>query len=126
VLKVFYDLLKDDDIRDYIFRNFIYEIPGIRRKEFVKELRKIIPSIKADEIKFAKNIGGLRPQVIDKVKKQLLLGEAKIETDKGIIFNMTPSPGATSCLGNAEVDARKICTYLDQRFKDKKFKDELE
>ena len=126
VLKVFYDLLKDDDIRDYIFRNFIYEIPGIRRKEFVKELRKIIPNIKADEIKFAKNIGGLRPQVIDKVKKQLLLGEAKIETDIGITFNMTPSPGATSCLGNAEVDARKICTYLDQRFKDKKFKDELE
>ena len=126
VLKVFYDLLKDDDIRDYIFRNFIYEIPGIRRKEFVKELKKIIPNIKADEIKFAKNIGGLRPQVIDKVQKKLLLGEAKIETDIGITFNMTPSPGATSCLGNAEVDARKICTYLEQRFKDKKFKDELE
>ena len=126
VLKVFYDLLKDDDIRDYVFRNFIYEIPGIRRKEFVKELRKIIPNIKADEIKFAEKIGGLRPQVIDKVKKQLLLGEAKIETDIGITFNMTPSPGATSCLGNAEIDARKICTYLEQRFKDKKFKDELE
>jgi len=126
VLKVFYDLLKDDDIRDYIFRNFIYEIPGIRRKEFVKELRKIIPSIKADEIKFAKNIGGLRPQVIDKVKKQLLLGEAKIETDMGIVFNMTPSPGATSCLGNAEIDARKVCDYLGQSFKSKKFKDELE
>ncbi|MEN8147496.1 MAG: FAD-dependent oxidoreductase [Campylobacterota bacterium] len=125
VLKVFYDLLKDDDIRDYVFRNFIYEIPGIRRKEFVKELRKIIPSIKADEIKFAKNIGGLRPQVIDKVKKQLLLGEAKIETDVGVIFNMTPSPGATSCLGNAEVDVKLICEYLDQEFYKKKFKDEL-
>ena len=126
VLKVFYDLLKDDDIRDYIFRNFIYEIPGIRRKEFVKELKKIIPNIKADEIEFAKNIGGLRPQVIDKVKKQLLLGEAKIETGKGLIFNMTPSPGATSCLGNAEIDARMVCDFLGQRFKDKKFKDELE
>jgi len=126
VLKVFYDLLKDDDIRDYVFRNFIYEIPGLRRKEFVKELQKIIPMIGADDIKFAKNIGGLRPQVIDKVKKELLLGEAKIETDIGIIFNMTPSPGATSCLGNAEIDARLVCDFLGQKFKENKFKDELE
>lgn len=126
VLKVFYDLLKDDDIRDYVFKNFIYEIPGIRRHEFVKELRKIIPNIDPDEIEFAKNVGGLRPQVIDKVKKELLLGEAKIETDSGVIFNMTPSPGATSCLGNAEVDAKLICTYLNQNFHTKKFKDELE
>lgn len=126
VLKVFYDLLKDDDIRDYIFRNFIYEIPGIRRQEFVKELKKIIPNIQADEIEFADNIGGLRPQVIDKVNKKLLLGEAKIETDVGVIFNMTPSPGATSCLGNAEVDARRICSYLGQTFDEKRFRDELE
>ncbi len=126
VLKVFYDLLKDDDIRDYIFRNFVYEIPGLRRNEFVKELKKIIPSIQPDEIEFADHVGGLRPQVIDKVKKQLLLGEAKIETDIGILFNMTPSPGATSCLGNAEIDAKLICDYLNQEFYVRKFKDELE
>ncbi len=126
VLKVFYDLLKDDDIRDYIFRNFVYEIPGLRRNEFVKELKKIIPAIEADEIEFADHVGGLRPQVIDKVKKQLLLGEAKIETDIGIIFNMTPSPGATSCLGNAETDAKLVCSYLDLKFHKKKFNDELE
>lgn len=126
VLKVFYDLLKDDEIRDYIFRNFIYEIPGLRRNEFVKELRKIIPNIKAEEIEFAENIGGLRPQVIDKVKKELLLGEAKIETEIGVIFNMTPSPGATSCLGNAEVDAKLLCAYLGVRFYAEKFSMELE
>ena len=126
VLKVFYDLLRDDDIRDYIFKNFVYEIPGIRRNEFVKELQKIIPKIEADEIEFAENVGGLRPQVIDKVKKELLLGEAKIETDIGVIFNMTPSPGATSCLGNAEVDARLVCQYLGRRFYAEKFSRELE
>ncbi len=125
VLKVFYDLLKDDDIRDYVFKNFIYEIPGLRRSEFVKELKKIIPAIDADEIEFAENVGGLRPQVIDKVNRQLLLGEAKIETAIGIIFNMTPSPGATSCLGNAEVDAKLVCDYLGRAFYTKKFKDEL-
>ncbi len=126
VLKVFFDLLKDDEIRDYIFRNFIYEIPGLRRNEFVKELRKIIPNIEPEGIEFAENVGGLRPQVIDKVKKELLLGEAKIETEIGVIFNMTPSPGATSCLGNAEIDARLLCDYLGVRFYEEKFKKELE
>lgn len=126
VLKVFYDLLVDDDIRDYIFRNFIYEIPGLRRNEFVKELRKIIPSIEPDEIEFAEHVGGLRPQVIDKVNEKLLLGEAKIETDIGVVFNMTPSPGATSCLGNAETDAKLVCDYLGRRFYAERFKQELE
>ena len=65
-------------------------------------------------------------QVIDKVKKELLLGEAKIETEIGVIFNMTPSPGATSCLGNAEVDAKLLCDYLGVRFYADKFKKELE
>ena len=42
-----------------------------------------------------------------------MLGEAKIDTGKGAIFNMTPSPGGTSCLENAELDLRTICEYLD-------------
>ena len=36
-----------------------------------------------------------------------MLGEASITELEGIIFNMTPSPGATSCLGNAERDIKK-------------------
>lgn len=34
----------------------------------------------------------------------LVMGEAKIDTGEGSIFNMTPSPGGTSCLENAEID----------------------
>jgi malate dehydrogenase (quinone) len=126
VLKVFYDLLKDDVIRDYAFKNFLYEIPGIRRAEFVKELKKIVPSIEEDDIEYAENVGGLRPQVIDKEKEELLLGEAKIVTEIGVIFNMTPSPGATSCLGNALDDAKLVCDYLGAVFFEEKFSRELE
>jgi len=126
VLKVFYNLLKDSDIRDYVFKNFVYEIPGVRRQEFTKELRKIIPTATADDITFANEVGGLRPQVIDKKREELMLGEAKIETDIGVTFNMTPSPGATSCLANAELDARKVCSFLGSRFKERKFEEELE
>jgi malate dehydrogenase (quinone) len=106
-------------------KNFLYEVPLIRQKLFAKEVQKIIPSIQEDDITFAEGIGGLRPQVIDKKNKKLLLGEAKIDTKKGIVFNMTPSPGATSCLGNAIEDTKLICKFLDKKFKENRFKKEL-
>ncbi|WP_457743562.1 FAD-dependent oxidoreductase [Sulfurimonas sp.] len=125
VFNVFYDLLSDKDIRDYAIKNFLYEIPGIRQKLFAKEVQKIVPSLTKDDITFAEGVGGLRPQIIDKKKKKLLLGEAKIDTKKGIVFNMTPSPGATSCLGNALEDTKLICKFLHATFKANKFKKEL-
>ncbi len=125
VLEVFYDLLSDSDIREYVMKNFLYEIPLIREKLFIKEVQKILPSMSEDDITFAEGVGGLRPQVIDKKNKKLLLGEAKIDTKKGIVFNMTPSPGATSCLGNALEDTKLICKFLDKKFKANKFKKEL-
>ena len=125
VLKVFYDLMHDSDIRDFVLKNFMYEIPGVRRKLFVKELQKIVPTITADDIEYAHNVGGLRPQVIDKVNRKLLLGEAKIDTQKGVVFNMTPSPGATSCIANAIDDVKMICKYLNKTFYEDKFKTEL-
>ena len=125
VIEVFYDLLRDSDIREYAIKNFLYEVPGVRRKLFAKEVRKIVPSMTADDIEFAEGVGGLRPQVIDKKTKKLFLGEAKIETGEGVVFNMTPSPGATSCLGNAYRDAELICDFLGTKFKKKKFNREL-
>ncbi len=38
---------------------------------------------------------------------------------------MTPSPGATSCLGNAERDIKHVCEHLNLTFDEKKFKEEL-
>ena len=125
IFEVFYDLMADEDIRAYVVKNFMFELPGVRRKLFVEDIKKIIPSIKADDIEYARNVGGLRPQVIDKVNKQLLLGEAKIDTGKGIVFNMTPSPGATSCLGNALTDTKLICKYLKAEFYKTKFNKEI-
>ena len=125
VIEVFYDLMHDDDIREYAIKNFLYEVPGIRTKLFAKEVRKIVPFITENDIEFAEGVGGLRPQVIDKKTKKLFLGEAKIETGEGIVFNMTPSPGATSCLGNAFTDAELLCEFLGNKFNTKKFNQEL-
>ncbi len=125
IIKIFWDLLKDSDIRNYVFKNFLFEVPGINKGLFVKDARKIVPSLSTDDIEYADGFGGVRPQVLDKDKQKLMLGEASINPGNGIIFNMTPSPGATSCLGNAERDLRYIVDYMDLTFNEELFLDEL-
>lgn len=112
VLSVTLGLLKESDIRNYLIKNLFFEVPYFGRKLFTKEVQKIVPSIESNDLEFAKEIGGLRPQVIDKKQRKLLLGEARIDDGDNIIFNMTPSPGATSCLGNAYKDAKLIVDRL--------------
>lgn len=118
-------LLKESDIRSYIFRNFLYEIPFINKSLFLKEARKIVPSLKSSEFEYAEGFGGVRPQVLNKDEQKLMLGEASIFTGEGLIFNMTPSPGATSCLGNGLRDMKYIVKYLGKNFDETRFNDEL-
>ena len=125
LLKSMYILLKDKDIRNFIIRNITYEIPYLGKKTFLKQAQKIIPSLKLNDIYFAEQVGGLRPQIIDKRNYNLLFSEANINHDDGIIFNMTPSPGATSCLGNAIKDLKFISTYLNKEFYENKFNELL-
>ncbi|QKI89964.1 FAD-dependent oxidoreductase [Thiomicrorhabdus xiamenensis] len=126
VLKVFWDLMKDSTIRNYILRNFAFEIPWLRKRLFAKDAQKIIPDLKPEDLEYASGIGGLRPQVIDKTTMQLKLGEASIVPEnERLIFNMTPSPGATTCLGNAYRDAQIICERLNIQMHKQQAIDEL-
>lgn len=100
----------------YVFMNFLYDLPFIGKRLFIKEVRKIVPLLKLDELRYAKGIGGTRPQIINNTTRKLEMGEAKLEGDK-IIFNITPSPGASTCLGNAYSDASRIIEFLDNKFK---------
>jgi len=125
VAKVMWDLMKVSDIRNYIFKNFLFEIPVLRTRLFLKDARKIVPDMQLSDLSFANKIGGIRPVMIDKVNRKLHLGEAKINTGQGVIFNMTPSPGATSCLGNAEGDLKIIVEHLKCQFKEKEFNETL-
>ncbi len=120
VLRVFWDLFRVKDIRNYIFKNFLFEVPLLRRWLFLKDARKIVPSLQFKDVQFAKGYGGVRPQLIDKVNAKLMLGEAKINPGTGIIFNMTPSPGGTSCLENAETDMRLIAARLQAKVDESK------
>ncbi|MFA6143395.1 MAG: FAD-dependent oxidoreductase [Sulfurimonas sp.] len=125
VVSALWKLLKDSEIRNYILRNFIFEVPFFGKRLFLHDARKIVPSLQLHEYEYAQGFGGVRPQVIDKKQRKLILGEASINTGEGIIFNMTPSPGATSCLGNAQRDLQSIVNYLGKTFDEQRFNDEL-
>ena len=126
VIKVFWDLMKDKTIRNYIFRNFAFEIPWLRKRLFAKDVQKFLPDVKPQDLEYASGIGGLRPQVIDKTSMQLKLGEASIVPEnENLIFNMTPSPGATTCLGNAYRDAKIVCERLGVNLKRQEIVDDL-
>jgi malate dehydrogenase (quinone) len=125
IISIFKDLLSDRDIRNYILRNFLFEVPYLNKRLFIKDARKIVPSLSVNDITYAKGFGGVRPQVLDKKQRKLMLGEASINTGEGIVFNMTPSPGATSCLGNALRDVKIISDYLGLQFDEAAFNAEL-
>jgi malate dehydrogenase (quinone) len=111
---------------NYIVVNFIYDLPLIGKSLFAKQVRKIVPSIKTSEIKYAKGIGGTRPQIVNNTARKLEMGEAKLTGDK-IIFNITPSPGASTCLGNAYNDTKMLVEFLGNkhRFDEDAFKRDL-
>lgn len=116
VAAVLWDLFKVRDIRNYIFKNMAFEVPGVNRRLFLKDARKIVPSLQLEDLTFAQGIGGVRPQLIDRTQRKLILGQAEIDPGDGIRFNITPSPGATTCLGNAEQDVLRIQQHLGCEF----------
>jgi len=99
----------------YILVNFLYDLPFIGKRLFIKQIRKIVPSLKLDELTYARGVGGTRPQIVNNTKRKLEMGEAKLTGDK-IIFNITPSPGASTCLGNAYTDTSKLIEFLDNKY----------
>ncbi|MFM9104893.1 MAG: malate:quinone oxidoreductase, partial [Cyanobium sp.] len=62
---------------------------------------------------------------IDKATRSLMLGEASIPALPGLVFNVTPSPGGTCCLGNAARDLEAIADRLGCGFDRKRLAREL-
>jgi len=111
----FFNILSEKVIWQYIIKNYLYDIPLIGKRFFLKEARKIVPSLQLNDLHLAKEYGGIRPQIINLQTKRLELGEAKI-VGKDILFNITPSPGASTCLQNAFDDTERIISFLGQGF----------
>ena len=111
----FLKILSDLTILRYIILNLLYDVPIIGKRLFIKQVKKIVPSVKLKDLTFAKGYGGVRPQIVNLNTQSLELGEAKITGDK-IIFNITPSPGASTCLQNAQDDTVKLISFLGNNY----------
>ncbi|MBP1988128.1 FAD-dependent oxidoreductase [Halolamina salifodinae] len=109
------NVLADRILLPYVLRNLVYDVPGIGPKQFLPHVQKVVPSVELDDIERAKGYGGVRPQIVDTKQKSLDMGEAKIVGDD-VIFNITPSPGASTCLKNAMRDAHTVVDFLGDEY----------
>ncbi|MEF8825665.1 MAG: FAD-dependent oxidoreductase [Halapricum sp.] len=106
------NILADRQLLPFVIKNLGYDLPIIGKEAFLPHVQKVVPTVEADDIERAKGYGGVRPQIVDTDAKSLDMGEAKI-TGHGIIFNITPSPGASTCLQNAMRDTQQIVDFLE-------------
>ncbi|MEM6597577.1 MAG: FAD-dependent oxidoreductase [Cyanobacteria bacterium P01_C01_bin.69] len=111
----FFNILSDWTILTYIIMNFIYDIPLIGKGLFIRKVRKIVPSVRLKDLKFAKGYGGIRPQVVNLKTRRLEMGEAKI-VGRNVLFNITPSPGASTCLKTAADSCRALVGFLGEGY----------
>lgn len=109
------NVLADRVLLPYVLRNLLYDVPEVGKRAFLPHVKKVVPSVELDDIERAKGYGGVRPQIVDTDGKTLDMGEAKI-TGEGVIFNVTPSPGASTCLKNAMRDTEQLIEFLDGEY----------
>jgi len=107
------NIIKDIQIRKFLLKNFLYKLPYIGKDLFYEEAKKIIPKLNKDKLKLIK--GGIRPQLVDLKRKELVLGERNFYFNK-ITFCITPSPGASASMLNAIEICNKICNEMDYKF----------
>ncbi|MGW8185331.1 MAG: FAD-dependent oxidoreductase [Candidatus Moraniibacteriota bacterium] len=115
VLRTLLKIISDRDIFGFILQNMLYDIPFIGKKCYINTIEKIIPKISKENIYFKKRLGGIRPQLVNKETGELVMGVGEIVGDN-IIFNVTPSPGATACLQTAKNTAKKLSKFFGDSF----------
>jgi len=109
------NILSDKVLLPYVLRNLVYDVPEVGPRQFLPHVQKVVPSVELDDIQRADGYGGVRPQIVDTSNKSLDMGEAKIVGDD-IIFNITPSPGASTCLKNAMRDTQTLLEFFDEDY----------
>ncbi|MDE1865374.1 MAG: FAD-dependent oxidoreductase [Candidatus Micrarchaeota archaeon] len=110
------NITEDKDIQRILESNLVYSVPELGKYFFLKEeVNKIVPTLKYGDLEFFSQGGGIRPQIIDKRKRKLVLGVVDLGGE-GIEFCMAPSPGASACLKEGLRYALSATKYLDLDF----------
>jgi malate dehydrogenase (quinone) len=105
-------IMADRVLFPYVVRNLVYDLPAVGERAFLPHVQKVVPTVERGDIERAEGFGGIRPQIVDTSERSLDMGEAKLVGD-GIVFNITPSPGASTCLKNAMRDTHQVLGFLE-------------
>lgn len=108
-------VISDKVLLNYMLKNLTYDIPFLGRFFFAKICQKIIPALSFWHIKYAKGTGGIRPQLLNILTGIMEMGDARVEGFR-ILFEITPSPGASVCLANAYHGVQRIISFLGDQF----------
>jgi L-2-hydroxyglutarate oxidase LhgO len=73
------------------------------------DAQKLIPSL--NRLTPARHLGGIRPQVVDLVKQDIVHADLSLY-DERLIVNLSASPGASVALAIADENATKAATML--------------
>lgn len=110
-----FKILWERNLVGYVAWNFTLRIPVIGKWLFVQQMRKIVPTLRYDEVALRMNAGGIRPQIVNMETGELEMGEQMIVGDH-CIFLTTPSPGASVCLANGFKVIKQIKEFLGDEF----------
>lgn len=99
----------------YVLENILFDLPWIGPRLFVRDVRKIVPTLTHRDITLLRGVGGIRPQIVDLDARDFRMDETRIVGDN-IIFNTTPSPGASVCLLNAKKDVTQLIEFLGEGY----------
>lgn len=88
-----------------MIKNLGYKIPFIGQWFVVKAIRHTVPTLRYRDLWYAEGEGGIRPQIVNLKTGTLGMGTGKIKGEN-IIFDVTPSPGASDCFRNALINAK--------------------
>ncbi|MDO8558372.1 MAG: FAD-dependent oxidoreductase [bacterium] len=119
-------ILANRRILSYVSKHFLYDLPVIGKALFLREVRPIIPTIRYKDLKLRRGAGGIRPQIINLAKGEMIMGDVTIEGES-CLFVTTPSPGASVSVYNGMRFAKYIVHSLgeDYRFDEERFRKNL-
>lgn len=111
-------VLGDPKLSRFELKNIFYNIPFLGKWFFLKwGAQKVIPTMRYRDLRFGRGMGGIRPQLLNLKTRTLEMGLGKFVGDSHnpVICNVTPSPGASSSLGNAIEDVEFVEGFLKER-----------
>lgn len=112
------NILRQKGNAGYLLRNVLYDnpiAPEFGKSLFLEKAKVIIPTMQLGDLHLRKGAGGIRPQIVDLEKMAFSHGDSNIVGDN-ILFNTTPSPGATISMANAVRDVEQVISFLGRGY----------